>query len=82
MHVQDLLRHRLGVADEEGSRGAPLRVEVGAGGGRPSALLADLGEGVCVSWIEVVGSLLGGVSKEADGVQSYAQLFRRVAGSR
>ena len=68
IHVQYFLRDSLGVADQQRTRGSAHGVELRPGSWGPAALLADLGECVCVSWIKVVGSLFGGVSKEADGV--------------
>ena len=56
-------------------------VEVGAGGWRPAALFADLGEGVGVAGKEFVRCLFGGVGNVADGVDADLQLFAGMAGA-
>src|ERR1700676_3675358 len=81
IHVQYFLRDSLGVADQQRTRGSAHGVELCPGSWGPAALLADLGECVCVSWIEVVGSLLGGVSKEADGMETHDEFLCGMTGA-
>src|ERR1700688_5071960 len=75
IHVQYFLRDCLGVTDQQRTCGSAHSVELRPGSWGPAALLADLGECVCVSRIKVVGSLLGGVSQEADGVKTHDEFL-------
>src|ERR1700732_294261 len=81
IHVQYFLRDSLGVTDQQRTCWSAHGVELCPGSWGPAALLADLGEGVCVSRIKVVGSLLGGVSKEADGVETHDEFLGGVTGA-
>src|SRR5579862_5625507 len=74
IHVEHFLRDRFGVANQQRARGSAHGVELCPGGWGPAALLADLGEGVRVPGIEVVRSLLGAISQEADGVKAHDEL--------
>ena len=71
VHVEDFLRNGLGIADEQSACGSADGVELRARGRRPAAFLADLGEGFRIAGIKVVGSLPGGFSQEANGVQAH-----------
>jgi hypothetical protein len=57
------------------ARGPAPGVELCPGSWGPAAFLANLCERVRVPRIKVVGSLLGGVGQEADGVKSHGQLL-------
>ena len=61
--IQYFFRNRFGVADEQCAGGSAQGVELRPRGRRPAAFLADLGEGVRVAGIKVVGSLLGAVGQ-------------------
>ena len=53
----DLLRHFVGVADQQGAMRTALCVETRAGCGRPAALLRDAGDGAGVAGEIGIGSL-------------------------
>jgi hypothetical protein len=79
--AEELGGYVFGVADEERSGGAAEGVVLAACGWRPAALFADLGEGMGVAVVEIVGGLLGGVAEEADGVNADFELVGGVAGA-
>jgi hypothetical protein len=66
VHVQDLLRDRFRIADQQGARGSPQSVKLCPSRWWPAAFFADLRERVGISRVEIVCSSLCGVSKKAD----------------
>src|SRR5690348_4478760 len=79
VHIEYFFRYGLRIPNQQGTRGSAHGVELRARGWRPTAFLADLGEGMRVAGIKIVGSLPGRVPQEADGVKPHYELFGRVA---
>src|SRR5579864_9018990 len=70
VHVKYLLRHLFSISDNQCPGGSAQSVKLRPSCGGPAALLPDLCECVSVSRIEIVCSLLRGVSQDADCVKS------------
>jgi hypothetical protein len=81
VYIQYLLRNRFSIANQQRARGPAQSVKLCPSGRGPAAFLPDLCEGVSVSRIKIVCSLLRGVSQEADCVKSDDEFLRRVAGA-
>src|ERR1700693_5080063 len=81
VHVQDLLRDRFSIADQQGARGSPQSVKLCSSRWWPAAFFAALRERVSISGVEIVCSLLCGVSKKADCVKSDNEFLGRMAGA-
>src|SRR5579864_4126103 len=81
VHVKYLLRHLFSISDNQCPGGSAQSVKLRPSCGGPAALLPDLCERVSVSRIEIVCSLLRGVSQEADCVKSDHQFLSGVAGA-
>src|SRR4029077_15072048 len=79
IHVKYLLRHLFSISDNECPGGSAQSIKLCPSCGGPAPLLADLCEGVSVSRIKIVCSLLRGVSQKADCVQSNDKFLGRVA---
>ena len=81
IHVQDLFRDRVGVADQE-CPGRPTQgIELSAGGGWPAAFLADFGKCVRIAWIEYLRGFVTGSCEKADGMKTYGKSFGRMTGA-
>src|SRR6266853_4520357 len=78
IHVHYLLRDCLGISDQQRTGRSAHSVELCPRGRGPAALLADLSERMCVPRIEVVRSLLGCVSQEADRMKTHDEFLGRV----
>src|SRR4029077_3017275 len=81
IHVKYLLRHLFSISDNECPGGSAQSIKLCSSCGRPAPFLADLCEGVSVSRIKIVCSLLRGVSQKADCVKSDQQFLGGVAGA-
>ena len=79
--VQDLLRDRFSIADQQGARGSRQSVKLCPGRWWPAAFFADLRERVDISGVEIVRSSLSSVSKKADCVKSDNEFLGRMAGA-
>src|SRR6266853_776362 len=78
IHVHYLLRDCLGIADQQRTGRSAHSVELCPRGRGPAALLADLGERMCVPGIKIVRSLPCGVSEEANRVKTHDEFLRGV----
>jgi hypothetical protein len=81
IQIQYFLGDRFGITYQQCTGRSAHGVELCPGRWGPSALLADLGEGVCVTWIKVVRSLLGSVSKKANAVKTHKEFLGGVTGA-
>ena len=75
----DLLGHRLGVADEKGAARRTGLVEMGAACRSPSPLAADAVHHLRLRAVEIVGRLLGRVADEAVHIDARGKPRRIVA---
>src|ERR1700756_5188130 len=81
IHVKYLLRHLFGISDNQYTGGSAQSVKLRPScGGQPRSF-PDLCEGVGVSRIKIVWSLLRGVSQEADCVNSNNKFLGGVPGA-
>src|SRR5258706_4716546 len=78
IHVEYFFSDSLGITNQQRPRGSAHCIELCSGRWRPAAFLADFGERVCVPGVKIVRGLLRGVSKEADGVETYDEFIGRV----
>ena len=81
VYVEEFFGNSFGIAYKESAFGTASGVELGAGGGRPAALLGDLGEGIGVGREEVVGRLLSPVGEETNRVEADRESIARMTGA-
>ena len=71
----NLLRHFVGVTDQQRPEFTALRIKIRAGHGSPAALLSDVGERALVAGKEFIGSLLRRRRHVAERVDSDFELL-------
>jgi hypothetical protein len=80
-HVQYLLRDRFSIAYQQRARGSSQSVKLRPSRRWPATFFADLRERVSISWVEVVCSVLRGVSEKADRVEADDELLGGMTGA-
>src|SRR5689334_18990102 len=81
VHIDYFFRYGLRITNQQGTRGSAHGVELRARGWRPTAFLADLGEGMRITGKKVVRSLPGRVPQEADGVKPHYEFLGGMTGA-
>src|SRR3984893_3301619 len=81
IHIKNLFRYRLGVADQQRAGGSALGIELTACGGRPAPFLADFGKGVRIARIEYFRGFVSGSCEKANGVKTYSKSLGGMTGA-
>src|SRR6267154_3212969 len=81
IHIEDLFRDRLGVADQQRASRSAQGVELSTCGRGPAAFLADFRKGVCIAWKEYFRGFVRGVREKANGVKTYSKPLGGMSGA-